>query len=482
MTFDEADTLPVRGQRQGRILQTSLELRVQGPGISLVAPLLRSPFVVDSADSADLVLEGLGPIVFSLDEGVVTYVNKSGRAELLYNEQPTTRGTLQVGATLRWGDFRILLWDRNGPARFLQGLTPEFSGTLWPLGLGQHFVGRSQQRNNSIVLNHPTVSREHAVVSCLEQETTLTALSTTNVVYLNGEVLAPTAQAVIEDGDILEVGEVVLRFRHHRSAPSVVAETPSFQLSCESLGGFQASLGGRAISDKAYRTRNAKWLLARLAFEWGRPLSCDALIDMFWPEATPESGRNNLNYTVSSLRNTFKDFNESGERLEYFQRTSSSLSLNPELLGQHDVVKLQGWLRQCQRPRTSDNEQAWMSAANEIMSLPSATFLEGCYLDWAMRTQETLGLEILEVGRNLLDALYENRDYEAVPAVGAQLLRWDRCCQRTYRVLMAAAIERNNPSEALRLLETCKKALKEELQAEPSMDLLREEQRARLLL
>ena len=41
MTFDEADTLPVRGQRQGRILQTSLELRVQGPGISLVAPLLR---------------------------------------------------------------------------------------------------------------------------------------------------------------------------------------------------------------------------------------------------------------------------------------------------------------------------------------------------------------------------------------------------------------------------------------------------------
>ena len=64
-----------------------------------------------------------------------------------------------------------------------------------------------------IQLRDQTVSREHARMTLAEGRWLLTNLSRTNPVAHNGRVLSPGEHQPLEDGDRLEMGEVVFSFR-----------------------------------------------------------------------------------------------------------------------------------------------------------------------------------------------------------------------------------------------------------------------------
>lgn len=65
-----------------------------------------------------------------------------------------------------------------------------------------------------VTLASPTVSREHAAMTFGRDGWTITNLSATNPVRVNGASVAVGGAAVLlSDGDLVELGEVVLRFR-----------------------------------------------------------------------------------------------------------------------------------------------------------------------------------------------------------------------------------------------------------------------------
>jgi len=64
-----------------------------------------------------------------------------------------------------------------------------------------------------IQLRDQTVSREHARMTLVDGHWLLTNLSNTNPVAHNGRVLSPGEHQALEDGDRLEMGEVVFSFR-----------------------------------------------------------------------------------------------------------------------------------------------------------------------------------------------------------------------------------------------------------------------------
>jgi hypothetical protein len=70
----------------------------------------------------------------------------------------------------------------------------------------------SGERHRHIRLPNPTVSRLHAVMRFDSAAWTIANLSRTNPVVVNGEQLGDGEQ-VLRDGDHVEMGEVVLRFR-----------------------------------------------------------------------------------------------------------------------------------------------------------------------------------------------------------------------------------------------------------------------------
>src|SRR5687767_11511892 len=68
----------------------------------------------------------------------------------------------------------------------------------------------------------------------------------------------------------------------------------------ELLGKLRAQRGERVIS--RFYTHKMGALLAHLAYYLPRAHRREALIDLLWPEAAPQAGRNSLSVALSSLR------------------------------------------------------------------------------------------------------------------------------------------------------------------------------------
>src|SRR6185436_4227863 len=57
-----------------------------------------------------------------------------------------------------------------------------------------------------IILDHSTVSRIHAGINFRDQKYVLVNLSSTNVLTINGRLLAPQKSDVLADGDTIQIG------------------------------------------------------------------------------------------------------------------------------------------------------------------------------------------------------------------------------------------------------------------------------------
>ncbi|MBS1724920.1 MAG: hypothetical protein JSS66_18425 [Armatimonadetes bacterium] len=80
------------------------------------------------------------------------------------------------------------------------------------------------------------------------------------------------------------------------------------------FGGLQATRGDEAVT--RFRTRKTASLAAFLAFHQGRPQNREVLIDMFWPEANLDAGRQSLRMALSALRDTLEKGCPPGTYLE----------------------------------------------------------------------------------------------------------------------------------------------------------------------
>jgi DNA-binding NtrC family response regulator len=86
-------------------------------------------------------------------------------------------------------------------------LDTERAGSVFPLTRESLRVGKAQ--DNDIVIDHPTVSRNHAVVSRQGDRFLVQDLGSTNGTFLDG---AQVREAFLRPGALLEVGDVRLRF------------------------------------------------------------------------------------------------------------------------------------------------------------------------------------------------------------------------------------------------------------------------------
>ena len=469
MSRDDEATLPVRRQSPGEVVQSSLELHIRGrDGRVEVVPLHRQQLEHELA--AGLTLR------FSWVDGEVRFRNLS--TEPLYKDgQALDAGRLEVGNSLEFAGRRLLLWDAGQPSAYLKGYSPPYSGEIWPLGPGQHTVGRPGRRSNAIQLDHPTVSREHAtLIQAADGGYQLLAESGTNPVCLRGQMVAPGELTELHHGDLLEVGELVFRFHH--PAPGSEAPVEVAPLRVQSLGSLQAQVAGTVLTDKAWKTQFIKWMFAHLAYEWGRPVGIELLLDELWPEATPEKARNNFNYSLSTLRQVLRQcLPEELRTTEVVMRSSSTLQLNPDLLDEHDVVFLQRALAAAGTARPG-----WEQHAEKAVLAYTGPFLAECYLDWASSVRQTLELQTMEMARTLLDAWSEQQKWEPSVPLATHLLKIDPLSQWPCLRLMQALRHGQRASEALKVFEQCRKHWHRELGLEPEVELLREHQRVLALL
>ena len=146
------------------------------------------------------------------------------------------------------------------------------------------------------------------------------------------------------------------------------------------LGGLVAGREGGAV--RRFRTQKAAALLARLAFCPGRPHPREELIEMLWPEADFESGRNNFKQALASLRRQMEPTGvPPGSVLE---ADRFSVRLRPESVST-DVAAFEAALKTAARSPGGRRE-----ALSCALDLWRGDLLPGFYDDWIPGERERL--------------------------------------------------------------------------------------------
>jgi DNA-binding SARP family transcriptional activator len=462
----DEQTIAVSKGEENPLSKSSYELRISPPNRdSLVIPLHRSLIRIGPSAECDVVLSDCPHLRLGLVQGELNFYNETLETPVSLQGSQLQSGTLKVGDTLEFAGHQLLFWDSCPQTHYLEGFSPPYVGKLWPITNGTFRIGRGESRKNEIDLDNPTVSRAHATLEVQPDSQKLIAESSTNSVLVNGQALEPGSSRTLGQSDLLEFGSLVFRF-HQKSRQ----QHP--KISVASLGSFQCQVGDQTIANKAWKSKPTKWLMARLAYHWGRPASSEAIIEMLWPESDPERGRARLNSAASLIRQILRT--DGHTDAEYVLRSSATIQLNPDLLEQNDLLEFKKTLAEANQLRAKGQLDQAQESLIKLLSPDIGPFLDDCDLDWALDIRQTLELEVLATARALLSQRQQSSDYPNIAQIAPLVLKWEPCCQDTYLALMQAQRELAQPLEAVRTYERCCKHLKRELDLEPSLDILKE--------
>src|SRR5438874_2824548 len=120
------------------------------------------------------------------------------------------------------------------------------------------------------------------------------------------------------------------------------------QVKVELLGQLRVRSGPTVLD--AFRTKKAASLLAYLAYHRHRHHPRELLIDILWPDAEPESGRNSFSITLTRLR---QELEAAGLPADIVVAQQSAVYLNPAGITT-DVEALTEALQQAARVQTDD--------------------------------------------------------------------------------------------------------------------------------
>jgi predicted ATPase/DNA-binding SARP family transcriptional activator len=228
----------------------------------------------------------------------------------------------------------------------------------------------------------------------------------------------------------------------------------------ELFGGLRARHAEREIT--RYRTHKTASLLAYLAYYRPRPHLRDVLIDLLWPDCTPEAGRQSLSKALSSLRHQLEPPGVAPGTVLLADRRSVRLS--PACVTT-DVARFETALKDAARARSPVER---VRRLMEAVQLHRGELLPGFYDEWILRERERLG-ELLHQALCQLIAYFEQAgDLDralgyARSAVSADPLR-EEASVELIRLLAA----RGEPAEALREYAKLERMLREELATSPS--------------
>lgn len=264
-------------------ISTSLELVVSGGELGLRRlPLSRAQTRIAGHDhSAHLQIDSAPTMKISwLDHQLVFWSDPQGNPTLL-NGQPCRSAVLHLQDVVSWDEYQFQVVDRAHQLRAtLECICSPFFARIWPIDEELTLIGRRGQRLNHVELDHPTISRSHATISWQSNEPILRTDTKTSLVVVDGKQVPPDHTQALVDGASLQLGELTFRFRLLRE---VDPRLRGPRLSVRSLGTFSVERGGDSVAEKNWRTSNVRWLMARLAQDWGRPVAAEVLLELFWP-------------------------------------------------------------------------------------------------------------------------------------------------------------------------------------------------------
>ncbi len=232
-----------------------------------------------------------------------------------------------------------------------------------------------------------------------------------------------------------------------------------YQLEIRLLGGFVVFLGGRPVSDGAWRLRKAKGVVKLLALTPEHRLHRDRVAELLWPDRDSASAANNLHQALHAARRALKTAAADADR--WLQLRDEALSLGD---GDKPLIDLEAFEAAAERARTTGTADAY----REALALYRGELLpEDRYEDWTAGARET----VRELRLGLLVELAEVHGASGEGGTAIDVLQKvvaeDPLHEGAQRRLMELFAEGGRRQQALGQFQQLRQTLRRELEADP---------------
>ena len=296
-----------------------------------------------------------------------------------------------------------------------------------------HFAGRSMDTQEADVI--PRISDKHLLIP--ENE------STPPKAVARRKKAATTTSKVNKN--------------HHPGKPNTF-----IPVSVHMLGTFSMAIGNQTVK---LPTSRGTALLKYLLIHHKQMITREVLMDVFWPDAEPETARNNLNVTLHNLRKALRT--STFLPIVLFEDGGYGIDSNLEVW-----VDVEEFERCVQAGRQLEARSQLTAAVKEYetaISLYRGDFLEqNPYEEWTILDRERLRVAYLDTLDHLSQIYFNQERYAQCIAVCQLLLIHDRCNEDAHCLLMRCYCRQGQYHLALRQYQVCREALDTELGVEPA--------------
>jgi len=199
-------------------------------------------------------------------------------------------------------------------------------------------------------------------------------------------------------------------------------------------------------------------LFRLLAFDPGRPVRTEAILDRLWPTVDRQRGRASLRTAASQIRRTVG--------IDCIHREFGGLVLEGAWV---DVAAYRHLARRAQGCVEAGRFRQVVELADEAEALYLGDFQ--AYhddSDWVMEARESLGMLRRTLLAEAADCAIRTHQARAAIRFANLAIQADPCSEAPHRSLMAAYAEVGETDRALRVYEHCRATLADELGADPS--------------
>jgi DNA-binding SARP family transcriptional activator len=186
----------------------------------------------------------------------------------------------------------------------------------------------------------------------------------------------------------------------------------------------------------------------------------EVLMDVFWPESSPEASRNSLNVAIHGLRRTLRTVTDQ----RVIVHGAGAYGIHPDLQLWLDVEEFESRVEHGRRREEAGDAGRATREYEYADGLYRGDFLAGdLYEEWAALTRDRLRLAHLDALSNLSNLHFSAGRYAACAALCQRITECDPCREDAHRRLMRCYSRQGQPHLALMQYRACAEALTAEL-------------------
>jgi DNA-binding SARP family transcriptional activator len=217
----------------------------------------------------------------------------------------------------------------------------------------------------------------------------------------------------------------------------------------------------------AWTSQRSKSLFKYLVLNRRQPVAREVLWHLFWPDASEDTARKNLNVAMCGLRKSLAQTDSviphvCYEDGRYRLREDIGIWVDVEEFDRHAE---RGVALAAAGERAAAAAQFRVSAALYQSDLLD----EDRYADWAQPVRQSYRDRHRDLLQRLSALYFDEGDYDACISIGNRLLLVEPCDEETHRMLMRCHARMEQAHLALRQFHICVGALSEHLSIAPSI-------------